>query len=90
MLQCYKCAQSLNCEGVPVPGDEGIPDGCTMLKSHKVRLGVVAVQIQNPDNNKTACIYAFQDTRSQLTLLRKSVVEEIGLKGALSFNVVRE
>ena len=52
-----------------------------MMKSCKVHLGVVAVQIQNPDNDKTACIYAFQDTGSQLTLLRKSVAEEIGLKG---------
>jgi predicted aspartyl protease len=53
-----------------------------MVKSRKVRLGVVAVQIQNPANDKTACIYAFQDTGSQLTLLRKSVADEIGLKGA--------
>ena len=74
--------QSLNCEIIPVPGEEDIPEGCTRVKSGKVRLGVVAVQIQNPANDKTACIYAFQDTGLQLTLLRKSVADEIGIKGA--------
>ena len=51
------------------------------MKSRKVRLGVVAVQIQNPVNNQSTCIYAFQDAGSQLTLLRRSVAKEIGLHG---------
>ena len=46
-----------------------------------MRLGVVAVEIQNPVNNQSTCVYAFQDANSQVTLLRRTVVEEIGWSG---------
>ena len=47
----------------------------------KVRLGVVAVRLHNPVTNQSTCVYAFQDGGSQLTLLRKSVADEIRLHG---------
>ena len=52
--------------------------GYTLAKGRKMRLGVVAVEIQNPVNNQSTCVYAFQDANSQVTLLRRTVVEEIG------------
>ena len=51
------------------------------MRRKNVRLGVVAVQIRNPMTNQSIYVYAFQDGRSQLTLLRKSVANEIGLHG---------
>ena len=49
------------------------------MKSRKVWLGVVTVQIQNSVTNQSTCVYAFQDGGSQLTLLRRSVAKAIGL-----------
>ena len=46
-----------------------------------MRLGVLAVEICNPDTGEKKSIYAFQNTGSQMTLLRKSTMEEIGLHG---------
>ena len=74
--------ENLNCEDIQFRENNTIPkDGYIMAKSRKVRLGVVAVQIQNPVNNQSTCIYAFQDAGSQMTLLRRSVAKEIGLHG---------
>ena len=74
--------ENLNCENIQFREDNTIPkNDYIMRKSRKVRLGVVAVQILNPVNNQSTCVYAFQDAGSQLTLLRRSVVKEIGLKG---------
>ena len=50
-------------------------------KIRKVRIGVVAIRLHNPVTNQSTCVYAFQDGGSQLTLLRKSIAEEIGLHG---------
>ena len=46
-----------------------------------MRLDVVAVQICNPITNQSTNVYVFQDSGSQLTLLRKSAAEETGLHG---------
>ena len=50
--------------------------------AHKhVRLGIVAVEICNPTTKETKSIYALHDTGSQMTLLQKLAVDEIGLSG---------
>ena len=44
--------QSLNCQTVPRLGRENTPEGYVKIKTRNVRLGVVAVQIQNPENGR--------------------------------------
>ena len=44
-----------------------------------MRRGIVAVKIRNPSTNETKLIYAFHNTGSQMTILQKSVAEEIRL-----------
>ena len=59
-----------------------IPAAYAIPSAHKrVRLGVVAVEICNLRTNEIKSIYAFHDTGLQMTRLRKSVAEEIGLHG---------
>ena len=59
-----------------------MPENASLTtKIRKVRLGIVAIRSHNPVTNQSTCVYAFQDGGSQLTLLRKSVAEEIGLHG---------
>ena len=54
--------ENLNFQIIQFRKDNIIPkNDYIMEKSRKVRLGVVAVQIINPVNNKSTCIYAFQD-----------------------------
>ena len=68
-----------------LPTSENLPlssYGLSVHNKHKhVRLGIVIVQICNPITGQSTNIYTFQDSGSQLTLLRKSVAEEIGLHG---------
>ena len=75
--------EKLNCyENVEFRENTFIPKNASLTKkTRKVRLGVVAVQLHNPVTNQSTCVYAFQDGGSQLTLLRKSVANEIGLHG---------
>jgi hypothetical protein len=47
----------------------------------RVRLGVCAVRIQNPKNGQSTTVYAFHDSGSELTMLRKSTAKEIDLRG---------
>ena len=46
-----------------------------------VRLGSLAVEICNPETGEKKSIFAFHDTGSQMTLLWKLTVDEIGLHG---------
>ena len=68
-----------------LPTSENFPLSSYGLSTHNghkhVRLGIVAVQIHNPITGQSTNVYAFQDSGLQLTLLRKSVAEEIGLHG---------
>ena len=47
----------------------------------KACLGVIAVEIRNPDNNRKTKVYALQDTGANATILRKSVAAKLGLNG---------
>ena len=47
----------------------------------KARLGVIAVELRNPDNNRKTKVYALQDTGANATILQKSVAARLGLSG---------
>ena len=47
----------------------------------KARLGVIAVKIRNPANNRKTKVCALQDTGANAMILRKSVATKLGLNG---------
>ena len=57
---------------VPTKIASPVPHKCAWL-------GFLAVEICNPDTGEKKSIYAFHDTGSQMTLLRKSTMEGNGL-----------
>ena len=76
-----------------LPTSEKLPLSSYGLSAHNrckhVRLGVVAVQICNPITGQPTKVYVFQDSGSQMTLLRKSVTDEIGLQGMLHIQLCK-
>ena len=51
------------------------------LRSSKVCLGVVAIELRNPVNDGTTQIYALHDTCSQITMLCLPIAHKLGLTG---------
>ena len=47
----------------------------------KVCLGMVALELRNPDMEATAMVHALHDTGSEITMLRLSGVEKLDLTG---------
>ena len=51
------------------------------LRSPKVHLGIVALELRNPGNDGTTQIYALHDTGSQITMSHSPIARKLGLMG---------
>ena len=58
-----------------------LDDSVMKLRSPKVRLSIVALEIRNPVNDMKTQIYAWHDTGSQITMLRSPIARKLGLTG---------
>ena len=50
-------------------------------RTKKVHVGVVAVEVKNPENGCCESVYVFHDGDAQITLLHRSVADRLGLHG---------